>query len=211
LCNGYGEHNIQGIGDKHIPLIHNVMNTDFVIGASDAATDALNQLFGSNAGRGYLAGRRKLDPAIIRAFDDIGISGLANIVAAIKLAKHLDLGADDLVMTVATDSAQLYGSERQAYLARRYPEGFDEVSAGEIFGGHLEGIADDHLIELTYVDRKRVFNLGYFTWVEQQGVAVDDFERRRDERFWSGLAGSIQAWDKLIVDFNDEIGTRRNH
>src|ERR1700681_2477301 len=126
LCNGYGEHNIQGIGDKHIPLIHNVMNTDFVIGVSDAATDALNQLFGSNAGRGYLAGRRKLDPGVVAAFDDIGISGLANIVAAIKLAKHLDLGADDVVMTVATDSAQLYGSERQAYLARRHPEGFDE-------------------------------------------------------------------------------------
>src|SRR6202521_3906658 len=124
LCNGYGEHNIQGIGDKHIPLIHNVMNTDFVIGVSDAATDALNQLLGSNAGRGYLAGRRKLDPAVIRAFDDIGISGLANIIAAIKLARHLDLGADDVIMTVATDSAQLYGSERQAYLARRYPEGF---------------------------------------------------------------------------------------
>jgi cysteine synthase A len=211
LCNGYGEHNIQGIGDKHIPLIHNVMNTDFVIGVSDAATDALNQLFGSNAGRGYLGGRRRLDAAVIRAFDDIGISGLANIVAAIKLAKHLDLGPDDAVMTVATDSAELYGSERQSYLARRYPDGFDEVSAGEIFGAHLEGIVDDHLIELSHVDRKRVFNLGYFTWVEQQGVTLGDFERRRKQRFWDDLAGSIPAWDKLIVDFNDEIGARRKH
>ena len=82
LYNGHGEHNIQGIGDKHIPLIHNVMNTDVVIGVSDAASDALNLLFGSERGRGYLSRRRKIDPELVRQFDDIGISGLANIVAA---------------------------------------------------------------------------------------------------------------------------------
>ena len=115
LCNGYGEHNIQGIGDKHIPLIHNVMNTDFVVGVSDLASDSLNLLFGGNVGRSYLAGRRKIDPDVVRIFDDIGISGLANIVAAVKVAKHLDLGADDVIMTVATDSATLYASERQKF------------------------------------------------------------------------------------------------
>jgi hypothetical protein len=206
LCNGYGEHNIQGIGDKHIPLIHNVMNTDVVAGVSDAATDALNQLFGSNAGRGYLTGRRKLDATVISAFDDIGISGLCNIVAAIKVAKHLDYDSDDVVMTVATDSADLYRSERQSYLARRYPDGFDEVSAGEIFGRHLEGVVDDHVLELTHLDRKRVFNLGYYTWVEQQGVSVEDFDRRRDQRFWQSLVDSIPAWDRLIGEFNAEAG-----
>jgi cysteine synthase len=206
LENGYGEHNIQGIGDKHIPLIHNVMNTDVVVGVSDASTDALNQLFGSNAGRGYLTGRRKLDPAIIGAFDDIGISGLCNIIAAIKTAKHLDYGPEDVVMTVATDSAELYRSERQSYLARRYPDGFDEVSAGEIFSRHLEGVTDDHVLELTHVERKRIFNLGYYTWVEQQGVSVEDFDRRRDRRFWQGLADSIPAWDRMISEFNAEVG-----
>jgi hypothetical protein len=144
LCNGYGEHNIQGIGDKHIPLIHNVMNTDLVVGVSDLASDSLNLLFGGNVGRSYLAGRRKIDPDVVRTFDDIGISGLANIVAAVKVARHLDYGADDVVMTVATDSALLYESERQSFLAHRYRDGFDEVNAGEIFSRHLEGIADDH-------------------------------------------------------------------
>jgi cysteine synthase len=206
LENGYGEHNIQGIGDKHIPLIHNVMNTDVVVGVSDHATDALNQLFGSNAGRGYLTGRRKLDPAVINAFDDIGISGLCNIVAAIKTAKHLDYGPDDVVMTVATDSADLYKSERQSYLARRYPDGFDEVSAGEIFARHLDGVVDDHVLELTHRERKRIFNLGYYTWVEQQGVSVADFDKRRDQRFWRGLTDSIPAWDNLIAEFNAEVG-----
>src|SRR5207247_2573298 len=96
LCNGYGEHNIQGIGDKHIPLIHNVMNTDLVVAVTDAATDALNLLFGSSTGRRYLTARRNIDPGILGGFEEIGISGLANIVAAIKLAKHLDYGAEDV-------------------------------------------------------------------------------------------------------------------
>jgi cysteine synthase len=211
LCNGYGEHNIQGIGDKHIPLIHNVMNTDIVVGVSDLASDSLNVLFGGNVGRSYLAGRRKIDPDVTRAFDDIGISGLANIVAAVKVAKHLDLGADDVIMTVATDSASLYASERQSFLARRYRDGFDEVNAGEIFSRHLEGIVDDHVLELTHFDRKRIFNLGYFTWVEQQGVPIDDFDRRKDQRFWRGLVDSIPAWDRLIEEFNAEVGAQRAH
>jgi cysteine synthase A len=210
LENGYGEHNIQGIGDKHIPLIHNVMNMDMVVGVSDAASDALNQLFGSNAGRSYLGRRRAIDPEVIRQFDNIGISGLANIVAAIKTAKHLDLGEDDVVMTVATDSAELYASERQAYLARRYADGFDEVNAGEVFGRHLEGIEDDHVLDLTHRERKRIFNLGYYTWVEQQGVGVEDFDRRRDQAFWRSLVASVPAWDRLIEDMNDEIGVKRH-
>ena len=117
----------------------------------------------------------KIDPEVVRTFDDIGISGLANIVAAIKIAKHLDLGTEDVIMTVATDSASLYVSERQSFLARRYHDGFDEVNAGEIFGRHLQGIADDHVLELTHFDRKRIFNLGYFTWVEQQGSVARRF------------------------------------
>jgi cysteine synthase len=211
LCNGYGEHNIQGIGDKHIPLIHNVMNTDLVVGVSDLASDSLNLLFGGNVGRSYLVGRRKIDPQMVGAFEDIGLSGLANIVAAIKIAKHLDFAADDVVMTVATDSALLYASERQSFLTRRYRDGFDEVNAGEIFSRHLEGIVDDHVIDLTHLDRKRIFNLGYYTWVEQQGVAIDDFDRRKDQRFWRGLVDSVPAWDRLIDEFNVEIGAKRAH
>jgi hypothetical protein len=206
LNNGFGEHNIQGIGDKHIPLIHNVMNTDVVIAVSDAASDGLNLLFGEEVGRNYLARRRKIDPELIRQFDNFGISGLANIVAAIKLAKHLDYGPDDVVMTVATDSAAMYDSERAAYRARKYPDGFDEVNAGEIFGRHLEGVADDRVLELTHVDRKRIFNLGYYTWVEQQGVSIEDFDRRRKPEFWQGLVDTIPAWDRQIEAFNAEIG-----
>jgi cysteine synthase len=206
LENGYGEHNIQGIGDKHIPLIQNVMNTDAAIAVSDRASDRLNLLFGSEIGRDYLMKRRKVDRALVDAFAEIGISGLANIVASIKLAKHLDLGGNDVIMTVATDSAALYGSERENYRAKHYPDGFGEVNAGEIFAGSLEAITDDHMLELRHQDRKRIFNLGYYTWVEQQGVRFDDFEKRKDQSFWRGLVDSIPAWDRLIESFNAEAG-----
>ncbi len=134
--------------------------------------------------------------------------GSLTCVAAIKLAKHLDYGPDDVVMTVATDSAALYASESERFVARRYPGGFDEVNAGEIFGRHMEGVADDDTLELRHIDRKRIFNLGYYTWVEQQGVSVEDFDRRRSQSFWQGLVDSIPAWDRLIEEFNAEIGGR---
>lgn len=206
LYNGYGEHNIQGIGDKHIPLIHNVMNTDLVAGVSDRSSDALNLLFNDSVGHAYLTKRQKIEPALVKALVNIGLSGNANIVAAIKIAKHLALGASDAIVTIATDSAMLYDSERKSYLERYYPGGFDEVNAGEIFGHHLRAVAGDHLIELTHVDRRRIFNLGYYTWVEQQGVTVADFDRRKDASFWTGLQASIPVWDKLIKDFNEDTG-----
>lgn len=210
LNNGYGEHNIQGIGDKHIPFIHNVMNTDVVIGVSDRLTDSLNLLFGSDAGRKYLQNRRNLDTELVAAFADVGISGFANIVASIKLAKQLHYGPDDVIVTVATDGASLYDSERDSYLAKHFGGSFDEVNAGEIFGSCLTAIATDNVMELTDQLRRQVFNLGYYTWVEQQGVNVEDFERRRHQSFWNGLTSSLPEWDRLIEDFNAEVfGSQR--
>src|SRR5260370_5097064 len=127
LYNGYGEHNIQGIGDKHVPFIHNVMNTDLVVGISDRGTDALNLLFNSEVGQRYLAGRRRLDPALLARLDGLGLSSIANVLAAIKTAKRLDLGSEDAIVTVATDGAAMYGSERQNYAAARYPRAFGET------------------------------------------------------------------------------------
>jgi cysteine synthase len=205
LNNGYGEHNIQGIGDKHIPFIHNVMNTDFVIGVSDRVTDQLNLLFNSDVGYKYLKSRRKLDAELIASFADVGISGFANIVASIKLAKQLHYGPDDVIVTVATDSASLYDSERDDYQAKHFGLSFDEVNAGEIFGSCLTSIATDNVIELTHQLRRQIFNLGYYTWVEQQEVSVEDFERRRFQSFWDGIADSLPKWDRLIDDFNAEV------
>src|SRR5215831_14124563 len=197
LCNGYGEHNIQGIGDKHIPFIHNVTNTDVVVGISDRSTDALDLLFNSDVGKTYLARRRRLDPALIAQLSGLGLSGIANVLAAIKSAQRLGLGAGDAIVTIATDSAAMYGSEREKFTATHYPDGFDDVNAGEVFGQHLAGLADDHAVELDTLERNRIFNLGYYTWVEQQGVPIAEFDRRRDQRFWRGLRATIPQWDRL--------------
>jgi len=121
----------------------------------------------------------------------------------IKLAKQLHYGPDDVIVTVATDSASLYDSERDSYRAKHFPA-FDEVNAGEIFGSCLTSIATDNVVELTDQLRRQVFNLGYYTWVEQQGVSVEDFERRRHQSFWNGLVSSLPEWDRLIEDFNVE-------
>ena len=207
LRNGFGEHNIQGIGDKHIPLIHNVTNTDVVIAVTDRATDHLNVVFNSDEGRSYLADRRGVEPSLLEALSSLGISSICNVVASIKLAKHLGYGPDDVIVTVATDGAAMYGSEVDKVLARDYPDGFDGVAAAGAFAEHVLGADDDHVLDLGPDERDRIFNLGYFTWVEQQGVALDDFVARRDQAFWRGLRDALPVWDGLIEDFNGRAGT----
>ena len=201
LKNGYGEHNIQGIGDKHVPLIHNVFNTDYVIGVSDRASDNLNLLFNTDAGRRFLAARKHVPDGLIASLAHLGLSAIANVVAAIKLARYLGLGADDVILTVATDGAAMYGSQLEKTLSAS-SQSFDEVSAAETFGRYLGGIGTDDLLELTRPERERIFNLGYYTWVEQQGVSLPDFDRRRESAFWDGLMEMVPVWDELIDAFN---------
>jgi cysteine synthase len=209
LRNGFGEHNIQGIGDKHVPYIHNVMNIDIVVGVSDRSTGALDLLFNSDTGLSYLADRRHINPELLSRLKLIGLSGIANLVAAIKTAKRLELGEEDVVITVATDGGALYGSERRKFLTERYPGGFDRVSAGEVFGQHLLGAVDNDVLELTHGERSRIFNLGYYTWVEQQGVPLEAFERRRAQGFWAELRRAAPAWDMLIAEFNAVAGAEK--
>jgi len=206
LMNGFGEHNIQGIGDKHVPLIHNVMNTDVVVGVSDRATDTLLTLFNTDEGRRYLVERRGVDPALVASLGAFGVSSICNIVAAAKLAKYFDLGPDDVVLTVATDSAEMYGSEVSKAKTRYFGNRFDAVAAGETWGRFMAGAGVDHVLELSHVDRKRIFNLGYFTWVEQQGVSLEDFTARARQPFWDGLLDLAPAWDEMIERFNAESG-----
>ncbi len=206
LYNGYGEHNIQGIGDKHIPLIHNVMNTDIAAGISDQATDGLNLVFTTDAGKRYLADRLGVDPEIVDQLRHFGFSSICNMLAAIKTAKQLDLGHDDVVISVATDGSELYVSEKQQLLATDYPDGFAEIHAAEIVAQHLLGADTEHLEELDSVGRNRIFNLGYYTWVEQQGVSVEDFDVRRDQGFWNHLHTMAPGWDAMIEEFNAATG-----
>ncbi|MGD9705014.1 MAG: pyridoxal-phosphate dependent enzyme [Acidimicrobiia bacterium] len=205
LENGFGEHNIQGIGDKHIPLIHNVMNTDVVVGISDHATDELDVLFNTPEGRSYLVNRRGLSRALVGALEHFGLSSICNVLASIKTAKLLGLGPDDAVITVATDGAALYPSERAKTIARRYGNSFSALDAAEAWGEHLADVTIDNALECTERDRTRIFNLGYYTWVEQQGTPFEVFESRRSQAFWQGLRRYVPIWDEMITDFNARV------
>ena len=201
LYNGYGEHNIQGIGDKHVPLIHNVMNTDFVVGVSDKATDGLNLIFNTDIGKNYLISKKGLDKKFVDRLPEFGLSSIANIIASIKLAKYMKLGPQDAIITVATDGADLYLTELEK-TKKEFQGIYDEISCAEIYGQFLKGITTDHTLELNQKEKERIFNLGYYTWVEQQGIDLDDFEKRRDQGFWLDHYNHILSLDDRIEEFN---------
>jgi hypothetical protein len=201
LYNGYGEHNIQGIGDKHVPLIHNVMNTDFVVGVSDQATNNLNLIFNNDIGHNYLQSRKGMADNFIKRLPEFGLSSIANIIASIKLAKYMNLNSQDAIITVATDGADLYLTELEK-TKKEFPGTYDEASCAEMYGQYLKGIATDHILELSQKEKERIFNLGYYTWVEQQGVDLNDFEKRRDQRFWRDHYNHILSLDDRIEEFN---------
>jgi cysteine synthase len=207
LENGYGEHNIQGIGDKHIPLIHNVMNTDVVAAISDKATDELDVLFNTEAGRRHLIETKGVPADVVASLEHFGFSATCNVLASIKAAKLLDLGPDDAVLTVATDGAALYPSERAKTVATRFGGEMTATDAAEVFGEHLSSVDTDNTIDCTEADRRRIFNLGYYTWVEQQGTPFELFEARRDQRFWSGLRRYLGVWDDMIDEFNQRVAS----
>ena len=201
LNNGYGEHNIQGIGDKHVPLIHNVMNSDFVVGVSDQTTNNLNLIFNTKVGQSYLTDKKGFDGDFVKLLPEFGFSSIANIVASIKLAKYMNLGKDDAIITVATDGADLYLSELNK--SKEDFEGiFDETSCAEIFGQYMKAISLDNMIELNQREKERIFNLGYYTWVEQQGVDIKDFEKRKKQDFWNDQYKFMLSLDKKIDQFN---------
>jgi cysteine synthase len=205
LYNGYGEHNIQGIGDKHIPLIHNVTNSDDVVAISDQATNALFVLFNTPAGKQHLIDHG-VDPNVVENLRHFGYSSICNMLAAIKVAKYHNYGPDDVIVTVATDGAEMYGSELQPLIDRDHGGTFDEAAASAVHARFLMGADTDHVWELGEVGRRRIFNLGYYTWVEQQGIPFQTFEARRDQSWWDTLRPYCDHWDEMIAEFNQRTG-----
>jgi len=210
LYNGFGAHNIQGIGDKHIPLIHNVMNTDMVVGISDRSTDQVDLLFNTPAGRDYLTAHRRVPALVTDLLPALGLSSICNVLASIKIARYWRMPPSDVIVTVATDGAAMYDTEREKARGRDFPDGFAAVAAGEVYARHVLAASADHVLETSLRDRERIFNLGYFTWVEQQGVSIDEFQARRGQRFWTGLRELVPAWDQMITEFNERTGAATN-
>ena len=201
LYNGYGEHNIQGIGDKHVPLIHNVMNSDYVVGVSDEATNNLNLLFNTVEGKNYLIKRKGFEKNFVDRLPEFGFSSIANIIASIKLAKKMKLTKNDAIITVATDGADLYETEL-AKTKKQFSKIYDQVTCAEIFAKNFEAITVDHTLELSQIDKERIFNLGYYTWVEQQGTSLEEFESRRNQSFWDKHYTDMISLDPKIKEFN---------
>ena len=203
LNNGFGGHRIEGIGDKHVPWIHDVKNTDMVVDVDDNDAMALLRLFNEPAGKAQLMDAG-VDPQLVEQLSLMGISGIANVLCCIKLAKYYELTGHDVVCTVLTDSADMYRS-RLAELTAQLGE-YDAKAAAYDFALHLMGLKTDCMAELGYYDRKRVHNLKYYTWVEQQGKTTDELDALWYGTEWADVHSQADALDELIRAFNEETG-----
>ncbi|MCI7472915.1 MAG: pyridoxal-phosphate dependent enzyme [Clostridiales bacterium] len=203
LNNGFGDHRVEGIGDKHVPWIHDVKNTDMVVAVDDNDAMALLRLFNEPAGKAQLMDAG-VDPQLVEQLSLMGISGIANVLCCIKLAKYYELTEHDVVCTVLTDSADMYRS-RLAELTGQLGE-YDAKAAAWDFALHLMGLKTDCMAELGYYDRKRVHNLKYYTWVEQQGKTTDELDALWYGTEWADVHSQADALDELIRAFNEETG-----
>jgi cysteine synthase len=204
LENGFGAHRIEGIGDKHVPWIHNVKNTDLITAIDDNAVVNISRLFNDKAGQEYLV-KKGVPQEIVSKLDLLGFSGIANMLSAIKMAKYYEMDEHDVVLTVLTDSMQLY----QSRLKEMHDEfgQYSEVDAAAHFAQYLYGQSTDNLLDLTYQDQRRVHNLKYFTWVEQQGRAYSEIiDQWYDKDYWTGIQSQADEIDDLIVEFNNKVG-----
>jgi hypothetical protein len=202
MC-GFGGHRIEGIGDKHIPWIHNVRNTDMVTAIDDEATMRLLRLFNEPAGHEVLVDRG-IPEAAVKVLPLLGISSICNLLAAIKTARYYEMDGNDVLLTSLTDSVELYRTRLDELRAERGE--YSSLDAHVDFERFLLGTTTDHLRELRYTDRKSIHNLKYFTWVEQQGRTVEELDALWDPVFWDDLAALVPEWDESIRAFNTETG-----
>ncbi|MGB9799079.1 MAG: pyridoxal-phosphate dependent enzyme [Thermanaerothrix sp.] len=207
--NGFGAHRIEGIGDKHVPWIHNVKNTDLVAAIDDNDVVAVMRLFNEPTGREYLV-RKGVPEEVVSKLDLLGFSGIANLLSAIKTAKYYEMGENDIMLIVLTDSMELYGSRIQEY-REQYGE-FTPYHAAEAYARSLQGQSVDYLLELRYADRRRVHNLKYYTWVEQQGKTYEEILAQwYDRNYWTELQSQVEEIDALITEFNERVGLIKNY
>lgn len=204
LENGFGSHRIEGIGDKHVPWIHDVKNTDFITDIDDNAVVNIMRLFNEPEGRKYLV-KKGVPESVVSHLDLLGFSGIANVLSAVKFAKYSDLGENDIVLTVLTDSMELYGS-RINEMREQFGE-YSETDAAEHYARYLMGVTTDNMLETTYESRKRIHNLKYYTWVEQQGRTYEEIQAQWfDPHYWTDIQGQAEEIDELIKEFNAKAG-----
>jgi cysteine synthase len=200
LNNGFGAHRIEGIGDKHVPWIHNIKNTDLVIAIDDRNVMGILRLFNEPAGQEYLK-QQGVPVNLIEQLPLLGISGIANMLQAVKFAKYYELTNRDIVLTVFTDSMELYGS-RLAEIEAEFGA-YTVQDAAIDYHRNLQAVTVDYMQELTYYERKRIHNLKYYTWVEQQGRDMEELNAQwYDDDYWEGVHNQVGQLDDLIKAFN---------
>ncbi len=199
---GFGGHRIEGIGDKHVPWIHNVRNTDVVAAIDDEQCMALLRLFNDPVGQETLS--RSLSKDFVDKLPLLGVSGICNLVAAVKTAKHFDMTGQDVIFTCLTDSADLYASRLEELAAENGAFARDDALVAR--ARYLDGISTDYFRELTYHDRKMLHNFKYFTWVEQQGRDVEELRELWQPEFWERTFAQAPEWDRQIEAFNERTG-----
>ena len=203
LRNGFGAHRIEGIGDKHVPWIHNVKNTDMVLSIDDQDCMDIYRLFNEPAGKDYLSsiGVKDEDIGNLELF---GISGIGNLLSAIKMAKFYEMDEDDVVFTILTDSSSMYTSRLAELTQQQGP--FNAMEAAKVHAASLLHQGIDNALELGYYDRLRIHNLKYYTWVEQQGKTYEELNRQwYDRNYWKELPKLTGRIDELIDEFNARI------
>ncbi len=204
LHNGFGGHRIEGIGDKHVPWIHNVKNTDMVTAIDDEDCIRIFRLFNERQGQDYLQSLGMPAEDIAR-LPLLGISCIANIISAIKVARYFELTKDDIILSIATDSASLYQSRLAEQSITKGP--YHREQAIKDLEKCLLGAGIDNMKELSYPDKKAIHNLKYFTWVEQQQKDVADLNTLWDDpKIWDVQFDQVKRWDELIMEFNDRTG-----
>lgn len=208
MLNGFGGHRIEGIGDKHVPWVHNVRNTDMVAAIDDEDCMRVFRLFNEPDGHKYLKSSG-IDQGITKQLHLLGISGIGNLLSAIKAAKYYEMNRNDVVITLATDSADMYRSRLPELEAEKGP--YNMLQAAKDFEKCINGQACNNLRELGYYDRKAIHNLKYFTWVEQQAKETGDLNRLwYDREIWEKQFNQADKWDEMIEAFNEETGVLRS-
>ena len=204
LENGFGAHRIEGIGDKHVPWIHNTKNTDVVVAIDDNAVVNLSRLFNEETGRAYLI-EKGVPESIVGKLGFLGFSGISNVLSCIKAAKYYEMNENDILLTVLTDSMDLYQS-RIHEMQQEFGH-YTERDAAADFARYLHGQSTDNLLELRYTDRRRIHNLKYYTWVEQQGRTYEEIQEQwYNPNYWTDVQKQADQIDELIVEFNQEVG-----
>ncbi len=203
LNNGFGGHRIEGIGDKHIPWIHNARLTDMVVAVDDESSMRMLRLFNEKVGHEYLE-KQGVDAELISKLELLGISSVGNLIGAIKFAKYYELTENDIVTTVFTDSMELYGSRLKELTDERGIYSHDNaVQDFEL----INNIAIDNMLELDYYAKKRIHNLKYYTWIEQQGKELDELNAQwyDYQEYWGSIHKMVPQIDALINEFNEKV------